>query len=74
MKSKQALHIAEHLWDDSVENGSCFDSMMKLGSTIEDLRLAGKASQINEQVTNLRNEIIARWANVIVETSEHKFE
>lgn len=71
MRTKVAIHIAEHLWDDTVQPGSVFDMLMRLAPTLEELRLAGKAENIREIVTESREEIIARWANVIMETENH---
>lgn len=74
MKASQALHIAEHLWEDTVQPNSLFDMMMKKAPRLEELRLAGKAKEINAEVVEIRSEIVARWANIITEVEGHSYE
>jgi hypothetical protein len=71
LKTKQALHIAEHLWDDTVSNGSLFDNMMKLGPTMQTLQIQGKTKEMEEIINEQKSEIVARWANIILESEEH---
>lgn len=71
MKTKIALHIAEHLWDDTVTSGSLFDTMMKLGPTMQTLQMQGKTKEMEEIVNEQKTEIVARWANIIMEAEQH---
>lgn len=71
MKTKAAIHIAEHLWEDTIADGSLFDSFVKLTPHIEKLQKMGQLDKINDEVNNMKAEIIARWANIIMETEGH---
>lgn len=67
MKTRKALHIAEHLWEDTMRDESIFSNMLKRGSEIAMM----KPNDALNEVTILREEIIARWANVIMEADGH---
>lgn len=70
MKASVAAHIAEHLWEDTVQEGSIFDSMIKLAPVLEELKMKGDLKQMHEKTIELKSEIVARWANVILEVEK----
>lgn len=69
MKTKQAVEIAETLWNDTVQNGSMFDSMMKMAPEMQKLKSEGNTKEIQNIVVDLKTEIVARWANIILEVN-----
>ena len=71
MKATTALHIAEHLWADTVQPGSLFDTMMKNTKEMEELVRTGKITELNSKVSAIQSEIVARWANIIMEVEGH---
>lgn len=71
MKTQTAIHIAEHLWADTVQPGSLFDQFVKKVPEMEKLTKEGKTKELNDMVSDIKQEIVARWANVIMEVEKH---
>jgi hypothetical protein len=72
MKTKLALKIAEHIWNDTVRPGSMYDAMMQTGPELLKLKEEGKMDEVNQQVENMKVEIVARWANIIQEIGKEE--
>jgi len=71
VKSKKALHLAEHVWHDLAHQGSLFDKLMQTAPILEELQKAGKTKEMTEKLTETQNEMVARIANVLMEADEH---
>lgn len=67
----QALNISEALWNDITTENGLFDSMIKDAPRLEKLKMMGKAEEVDKEIQSARNEIIARWANIISEMGNH---
>lgn len=71
MKARQAVHIAEHLWNDTVQDGSLLDQMVKLTPQLQELSKQGRLHEMDDKVKELQSEMIARWANIIMDSADH---
>lgn len=72
MRTKSAVYIAERLWQDTVADGSLFDTLIKMAPTVEDYKQRGKLGDLGQQIRGVEVEITARWANIIMEASSNE--
>jgi hypothetical protein len=71
MKTKTAIHIAEHLFEDTIRDGSIFDAILKMAPVISKLRADNNYKEIDENILEVKAEMIARWANIIMDSEKH---
>jgi hypothetical protein len=71
MKTAVALHIAEHIWDDTLQDGSLFDDMIKMAPHFQKMKESGKVEEVKAAIDTHKIEIIARWANIIQDAENH---
>ncbi len=70
MKAKQAVKIAELIWNDTMRDESAFNQFMKLSPYLNELKADGNIKQLEREVFAVREEVVARWANIIVNYTE----
>jgi hypothetical protein len=72
MKTITALGIAEHIWNDIVEQKSFEDVLKQWGLNPEDMTSEQSKTILQTKGVSIREETIAHWANVIQEFANHE--
>lgn len=67
MKTKTALHVAEHLWVDTAKQSSPVNQFLKLDQERDKYSKDGKHKEWLEAMKNIQSEAVSRWANVILD-------
>lgn len=66
MKPLTALGIAEHMWNDMITVNSLSETLKQFGLNPDNLSSPQSQTMLQANGSSIREEVIARWANIIL--------